>query len=160
MRELSPGRQVRGLTKQSSQAVGVNVIDQTGDDGGGLAWEADGVSAKSHGTGETRLGDLACKHGADPGAGAATSTTAASLIVGATPTYYPVSDSQNPLGLEGEIEAYGPMTAVADFNHDGKSDLIWQNTVTGECNVWLMNGTAFLAGAALPSAGGDWRIRN
>jgi len=45
-------------------------------------------------------------------------------------TYYPVSESQNPWGLEGEIEAYGPMVAVADFNNDGNPDLAIENNYT------------------------------
>ncbi|HWO18757.1 MAG TPA: VCBS repeat-containing protein [Kofleriaceae bacterium] len=68
--------------------------------------------------------------GGAPSASEATSTAASNLVIGATPTYYPVSDSQNPLGLEGEIEAYGPMTAVADFNNDGVADLAIENNYT------------------------------
>jgi FG-GAP-like repeat len=52
-----------------------------------------------------------------------------SLGVGST-TYYPVSESQNPWGLEGEDEAYGPMVAVADFNKDGTPDIAIENNYT------------------------------
>jgi len=45
-------------------------------------------------------------------------------------TTYPVSESQNPWGLEGEIEAYGPMVAVADFNKDGNPDIAMENNYT------------------------------
>lgn len=34
------------------------------------------------------------------------------------------------------------LVAVADLNRDGKKDLIWQNTTTGDVSYWLMNGTA------------------
>jgi hypothetical protein len=47
-----------------------------------------------------------------------------------SPTYYPVSDSQNPFGLEGEVEAYGPMVTVADFNNDGNPDMAIENNYT------------------------------
>jgi hypothetical protein len=36
--------------------------------------------------------------------------------------------------------------AVADFNGDGNSDLVWQNTSTGERVIWLMTGTDYQGG--------------
>ncbi|MBF0539480.1 MAG: VCBS repeat-containing protein [Nitrospirae bacterium] len=30
-----------------------------------------------------------------------------------------------------------------DFDGDGKSDILWQNTLTGDVYLWLMNGTKF-----------------
>lgn len=35
------------------------------------------------------------------------------------------------------------LAGVADLNSDGKPDLIWQNTSTGDVTVWYMNGTAW-----------------
>ena len=32
-------------------------------------------------------------------------------------------------------------TPVADFNADGKSDILWRNNSSGEVYIWLMNGT-------------------
>lgn len=29
-----------------------------------------------------------------------------------------------------------------DLNGDGQTDILWQNTITGQRNLWLMNGTA------------------
>ena len=70
---------------------------------------------------------------ADPGndepVGTASAFLEQSFGVGST-TFYPVSESQNPWGLEGEIEAYGPVTAVADFNNDGNPDLAMENNYT------------------------------
>lgn len=34
-----------------------------------------------------------------------------------------------------------------DFNGDGKSDVLLQNSVTNECYVWQLNGTGALVGA-------------
>ncbi|SDW23965.1 Nucleoid-associated protein YgaU, contains BON and LysM domains [Lysobacter enzymogenes] len=34
------------------------------------------------------------------------------------------------------------VVAIGDFNGDGRSDLYWRNKVTGECYVWIMNGTS------------------
>ena len=30
---------------------------------------------------------------------------------------------------------------VADFNNDGKNDILWRNTQTGKNYIWYMNGT-------------------
>src|SRR5262245_52892130 len=29
---------------------------------------------------------------------------------------------------------------IADVNGDGKADLVWHHTITGQVTVWLMNG--------------------
>jgi hypothetical protein len=51
------------------------------------------------------------------------------------------------------------IAAAADFNQDGKADILWQNTRTGERGFWLMQGTnwdgAFLA---LPTVLPEWEI--
>lgn len=43
--------------------------------------------------------------------------------------------------------AYVPLAwdiaGAADFSGDGKADLVWQNTATGERGAWVMNGTTF-----------------
>lgn len=46
-----------------------------------------------------------------------------------------------------------------DFNLDGKTDLLWRNTATGDDSAWLMNGVA-LSGSPLfvPSVGTAWEI--
>jgi hypothetical protein len=31
----------------------------------------------------------------------------------------------------------------SDFNGDGKADILWQNSSTGERLIWLMNGTTY-----------------
>ncbi|HEY0996708.1 MAG TPA: FG-GAP-like repeat-containing protein, partial [Gemmatimonadaceae bacterium] len=35
------------------------------------------------------------------------------------------------------------IAAVADMTGDGKADLVWQNTATGERGLWVMNGTTW-----------------
>jgi hypothetical protein len=37
---------------------------------------------------------------------------------------------------------------IADFNGDGKADILWQNT-DGSLAIWLMNGGTCLAGAGV-----------
>jgi hypothetical protein len=40
---------------------------------------------------------------------------------------------------------------VADFNADGKPDILWHHQASGELYVWLMNGTALAEGGYLAS---------
>jgi hypothetical protein len=50
-------------------------------------------------------------------------------------------------------------TRGADFNGDGKSDILWRNYATGENSVWLMNGTNLTSGVSLTSVSDlNWRI--
>jgi hypothetical protein len=37
----------------------------------------------------------------------------------------------------------------ADFNGDGKSDILWQNSVDGQRVIWFMNGTSYSSYADL-----------
>ncbi len=45
-----------------------------------------------------------------------------------------------------------------DFNGDGKTDLVWQNSVTGARFVWLMNGMSLGSEVALGTIPTDWKI--
>ena len=33
------------------------------------------------------------------------------------------------------------LVGAADYDVDGQTDILWQNTATNECSVWLMHGT-------------------
>jgi len=48
--------------------------------------------------------------------------------------------------------------AGGDFNHDGQSDLVWQNTATGEHYIWLMSGAVFSSAVNLGVVSTDWTI--
>ena len=47
--------------------------------------------------------------------------------------------------------------AAADFNGDGKSDILWQHD-NGTPAIWIMDGTNLSRGAALPNPGPAWHI--
>ena len=47
--------------------------------------------------------------------------------------------------------------ATGDFNGDGHSDILWQNT-DGTPAIWLMNGTNLIGAAALPNPGPSWHV--
>ncbi|KJU81694.1 FG-GAP repeat-containing protein, partial [Candidatus Magnetobacterium bavaricum] len=38
------------------------------------------------------------------------------------------------------------LKAIADFDGDGKADMLWQNTTTGDVYVWLMDGAGIIGG--------------
>jgi hypothetical protein len=51
---------------------------------------------------------------------------------------------------------------LADFNKDGRDDVIWHHSQTGDLYAWFMNGTTPVSGAALsPSrfADNQWQLR-
>jgi hypothetical protein len=51
---------------------------------------------------------------------------------------------------------------IADFNADGKLDVLWHHQTTGDLYVWLMNGTSVTSAAYLnPSRGTDigWQVK-
>jgi hypothetical protein len=59
----------------------------------------------------------------------------------------------------------GPMPSVTnflsysgDFNGDGKQDILWRNTQTGEARIWYMNGSTILADESVATVGLDWQI--
>lgn len=47
--------------------------------------------------------------------------------------------------------------ASTDINGDGKADILWRNTSTGEVAAWFMNGSTFLSSASLGSVSLNWR---
>ena len=40
---------------------------------------------------------------------------------------------------------------MADFNGDGKADILWRNVSTGANAIWLMSGFSVAAGAFIPT---------
>jgi ELWxxDGT repeat protein len=45
-----------------------------------------------------------------------------------------------------------------DFNGDGKSDLLWQNS-SGEVVIWVLNGTSLHAAGSLGNPGASWHVK-
>ena len=46
--------------------------------------------------------------------------------------------------LTATLDKFWELKGTADFNGDGKADMLWQNSQTGNVNLWIMNGTAIL----------------
>ena len=56
---------------------------------------------------------------------------------------YRVSGRATVLGEDGKAAFVGPpfsIVGVGDFNKDGKADLVWHNSTTGETQIWYMDG--------------------
>jgi hypothetical protein len=52
-----------------------------------------------------------------------------------------------------------PMPASPrDFNGDGKSDIFWTNTITGDRDVWFMNGTTLTNSVYINTVPTNWKI--
>jgi alpha-tubulin suppressor-like RCC1 family protein len=52
-----------------------------------------------------------------------------------------------------------PTTKVlGDFDGDGKADLFWSNTVTGERSMWFLNGNTTSGGASLGTVSVPWEM--
>jgi PKD repeat protein len=52
-----------------------------------------------------------------------------------------------------------PRTASPpDFNGDGKLDILWRNSSTGDVLVWYMDGVARIGSASLGSVNVNWRV--
>jgi len=52
------------------------------------------------------------------------------------------------------------IVSVADFNLDGHPDVVWQDPVSGNSQVWFLNGPqgTDLVGASALSGPNPWRI--
>ncbi|MGD0368277.1 MAG: VCBS repeat-containing protein, partial [Acidobacteriaceae bacterium] len=44
-------------------------------------------------------------------------------------------------GSLGYVSSDWSIAGVGDFNGDGKSDILWQNSTTGQIYIWFINGT-------------------
>src|SRR5690348_17871971 len=50
------------------------------------------------------------------------------------------------------------IAGVGDFDGDGKSDILWRNSATGENAIWFMNGPTLSANSAVGGLDLNWSI--
>jgi len=60
----------------------------------------------------------------------------------------------------GQVPTAWRIAGTADFNGDGYPDILWENTLTGDRGIWIMNaaGTAFTNWVYLGQVPTAWRI--
>jgi len=67
------------------------------------------------------------------------------------------TDSSLPAVASGWMAADSTVPHAAnDFNGDGKSDILWHNTVTGANEMWQMNGSTISNDSSLPAVATGW----
>ena len=62
-------------------------------------------------------------------------------------------------GAVATLPAVWQIQGTGDFNGDGKSDILWRNTTSGEVDIWHMNGTTLASGGAVAFLPADWQIQ-
>ena len=82
--------------------------------------------------------------------------------------YYLTSDdiagAQDLYGAPGSsypipARSYYPSSVTrAILMRDGKEDILWRNTQTGEVRIWYMNGSSILSNDSVATVGLDWKI--
>jgi hypothetical protein len=50
------------------------------------------------------------------------------------------------------------IVGTGDFNGDGKADILWQKSSTGQRVIWLMNRTTFQSAVSLGTVPTSWSI--
>ncbi|MBF0606758.1 MAG: VCBS repeat-containing protein [Magnetococcales bacterium] len=48
--------------------------------------------------------------------------------------------------------------AVADFDGDGKADILWQDTTSGDVAIWMMDGTSIVGGGLVVGGMLNWHV--
>jgi hypothetical protein len=55
------------------------------------------------------------------------------------------------------VSADWTIEGTGDFNGDGKSDILWENTTTGQVAIWEMNGLQIQSAAVVATVPG-WHV--
>jgi hypothetical protein len=58
----------------------------------------------------------------------------------------------------GTVDLNWQIAGVGDFDGDGKADLVWRNTATGDVAMWLMSGWTVTNSADFATVDLNWQI--
>lgn len=103
------------------------------------------------------------KNGSNISGATSSSYTIASVSSGSAGTYSvvvknsagSVTSSGATLTIKSSIP---PSVARCDFNHDGQTDILWQNTSTLEASVWFMSGTTLASSKSFGTPSANWQV--
>ena len=88
-------------------------------------------------------------------AGSATTATVSNLTAG---EYFFVVTAYNSDGVESAPSTVLTFPGAKDFLGDGQADLVWEDTTTGACGIWILNKGQLASIISLPSVPTEWRI--
>ncbi|MDD4964543.1 MAG: FG-GAP-like repeat-containing protein [Gallionella sp.] len=112
-------------------------------------------------TGVLATGDFAqtntCASVLSAGASCAISVTFTASAVGARTGSVTVSSTAVPSSNIIALTGTGKAT-YADFNGDGKSDMLWRNPSSGIDAIWIMNGTTLVSNTAITTVPAPWAV--
>ncbi len=99
------------------------------------------------------------KNGVNISGANSSSYTIASVVTGDAGSYTVIAtNSAGSATSNAAVLTLTTTAALVDFNGDGHPDLLWQNTVTGERSLWLMNGTSPASAVYLANVPTAWSI--
>ena len=62
------------------------------------------------------------------------------------------------MGAGPQVSSAWTLKTAADFNGDGKADMLWQNNTTGVAQVWIMNGNSLQSYYDLNPGSAAWKV--
>jgi hypothetical protein len=62
-------------------------------------------------------------------------------------------------GSPGSVASPWTVAQTGDFNGDGRSDVLWYNTSSGQLVEWLLSSSSVIGGGSPGSAASPWQIQ-
>jgi hypothetical protein len=63
------------------------------------------------------------------------------------------------IGSLGVVPSDWSIAEIGDFNKDGRSDILWRDTSTGDTAIWFMNGLQILVALGVGNVPPTWTIQ-